>query len=1130
MIAGTEQRKLAAIVFTDMVGFSALSQRSESLALELLEEHRQVVRKVLPRHGGREVKTMGDGFLLEFPSALAAVEGAVEMQNAFHERNQVSPPDRQLRIRIGIHVGDVVMRDGDIHGDGVNLAARIEPLAAPGGICISSAVQEQVRNKLSQPLAALGPAELKNIELPVVVHRVVLPWEKPVPFSPPKSGRRNPAMAWALSLFLLAGLGFAIFAMRKRSTSAIPPASPPPPVASAPTSADALVAKARALLDDDPLMTRANVELAEQLSLQAIAKDPTNAEAYAAAAWANFRFLETNYEDTPQRRADLRNYAERARLLAPDSINAELAMTGVQLATDNRLEAVARLRALADRVPDNLTVLRAWAGAAQWGNGVNLGDDENSDPAALARLRAHSALGRAYADSFLANQHWAKGEYVEAERLLDGVFAAGHPVRLSYLLRLLIYLWGWGDLPAARKFSTALPAKLLLEDVFITHVSTVWKYSGEYDKALGTLDRTQREMLQEAKIQFPTALLRGEAAAAAGRPAAAAIQWREALALVDKRLAGNPGNANFHNFKALLLARLGNREGAGAEFGLASEIAHPVPGTIGWGYGYWYFAAIGDLENAVPRIDRLIARDNGRWPNDYNDLKYAPEYADLRKDPRVQAMLARGAAWLAEMRRAAALNETKGTSQPPPDDKSVAVLPFENRSAGGEDAAFLADGIQEDLINTLSRVPGLKVIARTAVMPYRGNAKNMPQIATDLRVSHLVEAGVQRAGDRVRINVQLVRAKDGQAEWSERYDRTLSATNIFALQEEITQAVANALQLKLGAKTGEKLLTGTTGNLAAYEAFLKGRKEYTDGSTEEAVRSLKEAVRLDPNYALAHGALAEAYVSLSNEGRAPAAEAYPLAKASARRALELDDQIVQAYTALGEYSFHFDWNWTEAEKAMLRALAIDPNYAIAYGRHSGHLLAWGRFEESLAADRRENELSPNRGGIAEVNNYLRQRRYQQVLDLTAKYALPDATEFLMQRGIALLRTGQQDEGLQRLEREVKLRPGSPRHLSTLGWAYGEAGQTAKAREILQRLQTTAKSRFVSPLDLAMVAVGLNDRDLAFAQLERAFELRDPNLPFIGVDITYDSIRDDPRFRDLLKRLKLDVYFPENPKK
>jgi len=176
MPPATDHRKLAAIMFTDMVGYSALSQRNEALALELLEEHRRIVRDILPKHSGREVKTTGDGFLIEFPSALAAVQCAIDVQAALHTRNLAQSEERQVRIRIGIHVGDVVLRDGDIHGDGVNIAARIEPLAEPGGICVSEDVARQVGNKLEQPLAVLGPAELKHIALPVVVQRVVLPW------------------------------------------------------------------------------------------------------------------------------------------------------------------------------------------------------------------------------------------------------------------------------------------------------------------------------------------------------------------------------------------------------------------------------------------------------------------------------------------------------------------------------------------------------------------------------------------------------------------------------------------------------------------------------------------------------------------------------------------------------------------------------------------------------------------------------------------------------------------------------------------------------------------------------------------------------------------------------------------
>jgi TolB-like protein/class 3 adenylate cyclase/Tfp pilus assembly protein PilF len=177
MSASTEHRKLAAIMFTDMVGYSALAQRDEALALELLEEHRGVLRGLFPKHQGTEIKTTGDGFLVEFASALAAARCSVEIQRALAERNQAQPAERQVRIRIGIHLGDVVRSAGDVHGDGVNIAARLEPLAEPGGICVSEDVARQIRNKLPHPLASLGPAELKHIDLPVVAHRVVLPWE-----------------------------------------------------------------------------------------------------------------------------------------------------------------------------------------------------------------------------------------------------------------------------------------------------------------------------------------------------------------------------------------------------------------------------------------------------------------------------------------------------------------------------------------------------------------------------------------------------------------------------------------------------------------------------------------------------------------------------------------------------------------------------------------------------------------------------------------------------------------------------------------------------------------------------------------------------------------------------------------
>ena len=178
MNPGTERRKLAAIMFTDMVGYSALSQRNETLALELLEEHRRLLRALFLRFNGTEVKTIGDAFLVEFGSALEAAQCAIEIQRTLTKRNTDAPVGRRIEVRIGIHIGDVIHREGDVLGDGVNIASRIEPLAEAGGICISMDVERQIRHALEASLVKLPPAALKNIQVPMDLFRIVLPWER----------------------------------------------------------------------------------------------------------------------------------------------------------------------------------------------------------------------------------------------------------------------------------------------------------------------------------------------------------------------------------------------------------------------------------------------------------------------------------------------------------------------------------------------------------------------------------------------------------------------------------------------------------------------------------------------------------------------------------------------------------------------------------------------------------------------------------------------------------------------------------------------------------------------------------------------------------------------------------------
>src|SRR5712671_2871165 len=202
--APPEHRQLAAIMFTDMVDYSALAQRDQALALELLEEHRQIARSLFPRFNGTEIKTIGDAFLVEFGSALEAAQCAIEIQRTLAKRNHDVTADRKIEIKIGIHIGDVVHRDGDVYGDGVNIASRIEALAGAGGICVSMDVERQIRNALEARFEKFGSADLKNIKLQMDLFRIVLPWEKGVESPAKRTSKKSPLLVPAVVLVILA--------------------------------------------------------------------------------------------------------------------------------------------------------------------------------------------------------------------------------------------------------------------------------------------------------------------------------------------------------------------------------------------------------------------------------------------------------------------------------------------------------------------------------------------------------------------------------------------------------------------------------------------------------------------------------------------------------------------------------------------------------------------------------------------------------------------------------------------------------------------------------------------------------------------------------------------------------------
>src|SRR3989454_227298 len=249
MSAAGEQRKLAAIMFTDMVGYSALAQRDDKLALELLEEHRELLREIFPRFNGTEIKTIGDGFLVEFNSALEAAQCAIEIQRALSKRNHDVPVERRIEVRIGVHIGDVVHRGGDVYGDGVNIASRIEALAGAGGICVSMDVERQIRNVLDARFERLAPTELKNISVPMDLFRIVLPWERNARLTDGRQKhdvrqQRSIPIGWVVAaVLLLVVIGAGVFVLQRQKTKVAPGQSE--------TTASTIPAKSIAVLPFD---------------------------------------------------------------------------------------------------------------------------------------------------------------------------------------------------------------------------------------------------------------------------------------------------------------------------------------------------------------------------------------------------------------------------------------------------------------------------------------------------------------------------------------------------------------------------------------------------------------------------------------------------------------------------------------------------------------------------------------------------------------------------------------------------------------------------------------------------------------------------------------------------------------
>ena len=456
-------------------------------------------------------------------------------------------------------------------------------------------------------------------------------------------------------------------------------------------------------------------------------------------------------------------------------------------------------------------------------------------------------------------------------------------------------------------------------------------------------------------------------------------------------------------------------------------------------------------------------------------------------------------------------------STPLQDLRSVAVLPFGNLSAD-PDNEYFSDGITEELIGALAGIGELRVAARSSVFVYKGRQEDVREIGRALGVGTVLEGSVRKAGDRLRISVELVETAGGYHLWSESWDRKLE--DVFAIQEEIARAVVEHLRVRL-LRPGDGIVRQGTTDVDAYNLYLQGRfhlNRRTAASLGRAAEAFTKAVEIDPAYAPAYSGLADAHLLQERYGVVSPRQSLPEAMRAARKAVELDPTSGEAHASLAYARELVDWDVAGARREFERAIELNPRYAVAHHWYAWNLALEGRYEDALTELHEALSLEPLsliiRTNVGSVLYFA--RRFDEAIErLEETLALNDSFAVAYQwLGRALLAVGRHEDAIQAQRRAARILGPDPESVASLGHALARAGRTDDARESLSRLESLSNERNVSPYWPGLVRLGLNDRDGGFGALEQALRERFDWLLFLHSDPLFDDFRDDPRFQRL----------------
>src|SRR5689334_21470706 len=453
---------------------------------------------------------------------------------------------------------------------------------------------------------------------------------------------------------------------------------------------------------------------------------------------------------------------------------------------------------------------------------------------------------------------------------------------------------------------------------------------------------------------------------------------------------------------------------------------------------------------------------------------------------------------------------------------SLAVLPFTNSDPNSE---YLSDGITESLIDSLSRVPNLKVKSSSTVFHYKGRETDLRKIGRELGVHALLSGTISQAGDDLSVSVELIDVRDDSHIWGERYGRKVS--EVVALPQQISRDVSQRLRSRADNMDHTQWTRNYSPDSEAYRLYLQGRFNWNKRTVEglkSGIDYFGKAIQRDQDYALAYAGLADCYLLLNVYNVTSADDSYPKAEAASRKALSINESLAEAHTALGFVTYRYHLKWTEAEEHFKKAIALNPNYATGHQWYGRYLAASGRLDEAVAEAKTAHELEPF--SLTIYSGYIRALYYAGRLDAAHKESVklmetdPGFARAHYELGLVLEEEGKLEEAINEFKLGLKQLPDNVAALTALGHAQARAGRRAEAEKVIARLEELSKRQYVSPFQTAVVYAGLDERKLALDWLEKSRDERFNWLPFIKVDPVFKNLRGESRFVELERSLGL----------